>query len=154
MVKILRKTTVLCLAALALVLLLAACSSPTGPKNYNVAGAAADIPTITSIVGDRNLVGSSVTRYAKAEEGNLSVTCAYSGAPDAADDIQRYCHTLTADGSFALKMPLGDGTTAILEAASTIAGQHIQIIATMTDSSSYTITTEVVKDGDDSSSAT
>lgn len=149
MITILKKTTLLCLPLLC-ILLLAACKSPTGPLNYNVAGTTSDIPTITSVVGERSFVGSSVTRYAKAEEGNLSVTCAYSGATDVSDDIQRYCDTLTTNNGFTLQIPF-DGTKAVLTAPSTITGQHIQVTITLTDSSSYTIMTEIMDDTDASS---
>lgn len=148
MTKILKKLTALLLPALCLALL-TACKSPTGPLNYNVAGTAADIPTITSVVGERSFVGSSVTRYAKAEEGNLSVTCAYSGSPDVSADIQQYCDALAANG-FTLQIPF-NGTKAVLTAPSTITGQHIQMTVTMTDSSSYTVMTEIMDDTDDAS---
>ena len=142
--KILKKLTLLALPVLC-VLAVAACSTPSGPQNYNVAGVQADIPTITSIVGDRNFVGSSISRYANPEDGNVSVLCTYSGAGDAADDIERYCTELTQNNVFLLQKPY-DGESAVLVAASTIEGQSICMTITATDNSGYNIETKIVEE--------
>ncbi len=142
MPRILTKLTLFLLPALCCVLL-AACSSSTGPANYNVAGTLSDIPTITSVVGDRSFVGSSVTRYANAEEGNLSVVCAYSGSPNVEDDIQRYCDALVENNGFTLQTAY-DGEHAVLTAPSSIEGQGIQVTITA-DDGGYSITAEIME---------
>lgn len=151
MKKFVKKSMLLVVPILCSLIVLTACKTQAGPSNYNVAGVTDDIPTITSVVGSRDFVGSSVTRYAKAEEGNLSVTCVYSGAEDPAADVQKYCDTLTAENGFTLH-PAEDPTSkqTILTAPSTIAGQHIQITI-MADNQGYTIVTEIMDDGDSAS---
>jgi hypothetical protein len=133
------------LMAAATVVTAAGCKEATGPQNYNVAGAASDIPTITSVVGDREFVGSSVTRYAKAEQGNLSVTCAYSGASDPEADINAYSDVLVQENDFTVETAW-NGRCTVLTAPSTIEGQHLQITVTMTDDDGYTVLTEIVED--------
>lgn len=66
--KKLLKASLLLLLPIMCLLAFVACKAPTGPVNYNVSGAANDIPTITSVVGERTFEGSSVTRHAKAEK--------------------------------------------------------------------------------------
>ncbi len=151
MKKFVKKSMMLIVPILCSLIVLTACKTQAGPSNYNVAGVVEDIPTITSVVGGRGFVGSSVTRYAKAEEGNLSVTCVYNGAEDPAADIQKYCNTLVAENGFTL-YPSADPTAAetILTAPSTIAGQHIQITI-MPSGDGYTIVTEIMDDGDSAS---
>ena len=141
--KLLKKLTLLSLPVLCAVAI-AACSAPTGPQNYNVAGVRKDIPTITSIVGDRNLVGSAVSRYANPEDGNVSVECLYSGAGDVDDDIARYCTELTQNNVFLLQKAY-DGESAVLVATSTIEGQSICMTITSTDGSGYKIETTIVE---------
>lgn len=60
--KKLLKASLLSLLPIMCLLAFVACKAPTGPVNYNVSGAANDIPTITSVVGERTFEGSSVTR--------------------------------------------------------------------------------------------
>ena len=52
MKKLLKASLLLLLPTMCL-LAFVACKAPTGPVNYNVSGAANDIPTITSVVGER-----------------------------------------------------------------------------------------------------
>lgn len=144
------KSTVLLFLPILCVLILTACRTQTGPVNYNVAGATEDIPTITSIVGDREVVGSSVTRYAKADAGNISVTCAYAGSSNPENDIYAYCEALTTAHNFTLKKAF-DGTSAVLTTTSSIAGQSIQMTITANDNNGYTIVTEIIDTNTDSS---
>lgn len=148
MKKFVKKSMLLVVPILCSLIVLTACKTQAGPSNYNVSGVIDDIPTITSVVGSRDFVGSSVTRYAKAEEGNLSVTCVYGGAEDPNADIRKYCDTLTTENGFTL-YPSEDptDTTTILTAPSTIAGQHIQITI-VPSASGYSIVTEIMDDGD------
>lgn len=148
MKKLIKKSLLLTIPILCSLLILTACKTQAGPSYYNVAGVTKDIPTITSVVGSRDFVGSSVTRYAKAEEGNLSVTCVYNGVENPADDIQKYCDLLIAENDFTL-YPTTDSnnTTTVLTAPSTIEGQHIQITI-LADSTGYTIVTEIMEDDD------
>lgn len=148
MKKFVKKSLLLTVPILCSLIILTACKTQAGPSYYNVAGVTKDIPTITSVVGSRDFVGSSVTRYAKAEEGNLSVTCVYSGVENPADDIQKYCDLLIAENGFT-QYPTTDpnDTTTVLTAPSTIEGQHIQITI-LADSTGYTIVTEIMEDDD------
>ena len=151
MKKFVKKSMLLVVPILCSLIVLTACKTQAGPSNYNVAGVVEDIPTITSVVGSRDFVGSSVTRYAKAEEGNLSVTCVYSGAEDPTADIQKYCNALIAENGFTLHQAEDPtDTQTILTAPSTIAGQHIQITI-VPSSSGYSIVTEIMDDGDSAS---
>ena len=143
MKKLLKASLLLLLPVLCL-LAFVACKAPTGPVNYNVSGAANDIPTITSVVGERTFEGSSVTRHAKAEKGNLSVTCAYSGATDPAKDVEAYCKVLVEEYGFTQLSDFDSGVGAVLTAPSENDGQGIRMTITPTNNDGYTIVVESV----------
>lgn len=126
------------------VALLSACKTSAGPSNYNVAGVQTEIPSITTIVGERNFAGSSVTRYAKAEDGNLAVTCAYSGAERPEEDVSRYCAVLVSEKGFTLQSDYSTGQ-AVLTAPSDNEGERVQMTITPRNSDGYTITTELLE---------
>ena len=130
-------------------LLVAACSSSGGPVNYSVAGATTEIPSITSVVGEREDEYSKVVS-AKSDGGIVSVLCNYKNCEDVAGDIDQYCKKLTADCGFTLTKPF-DGSTAILTAPSDRAGESIRMTISAEDNR-YSILTEVVGDSDSAAS--
>lgn len=143
MKKLLKASLLLLLPTMCL-LAFVACKAPTGPVNYNVSGAANDIPTITSVVGERTFEGSSVTRHAKAEKGNLSVTCVYSGASDPAEDVEAYCKMLVNENGFTQLSSFDSGSGAVLTTRPNNDGQAVRMTITPTNNDGYTIVVESV----------
>lgn len=142
--KLFRKIAFLILPVLCAIALAACGADRVTPVDYNVAGVSGEIPPITSVVGDRKVIGSSVARYAKAEAGNMSVSCTYSGAENPAEDFSRYAEVLKTEHNF-LEAQSFDGQTMILATKSSISGQEVRITLHMEGSDGYTVRVEALE---------